>query len=128
MFLDKAIFQRVSVATLLTYKHNNILLEGRSIKMANTLAKKAGIADTVSILKLLSTRLKQTFQLKKKIWRQLVKVVVYLDEHKNKEYPKAVPLKNAVDCKIPSSVFFKSSFVGILPFINSVNCKLKNNF
>lgn len=50
IFRDNAIFQNVSVATLLTYKHNNVLLDGLSIKIANTLDKNAGIADAVKML------------------------------------------------------------------------------
>lgn len=50
IFLDKAMFHKVSVATLLTYKHNKALREGLSIKIAKTLDKKAGIADAVKIL------------------------------------------------------------------------------
>lgn len=50
-FLDTAMFHTVSVATLLTYRHNKVLLEGLSISIENTLAKKAGKADTVSMLK-----------------------------------------------------------------------------
>lgn len=63
MFLDNAIFHRVSVATLLTYKHNNTLLEGRSIKIAKMLAKNTGMADTVNILKPLRSLLKITILL-----------------------------------------------------------------
>lgn len=50
MFRDKAIFHKVSVATLLTYKDNRVLLEGLSIKIENTLDKNAGRADTVTML------------------------------------------------------------------------------
>lgn len=39
------------MATLLTYRQSNVLLEGLSIKMANTLDRKAGKNDTVSKLK-----------------------------------------------------------------------------
>lgn len=51
-FLDLAIFHNVSVAILLTYKHNNTRRLGLSISIENTLDKKAGIADTVNTLKL----------------------------------------------------------------------------
>lgn len=59
MFLDLAIFHKVSVATLLTYKHNNVLRLGLSIKIEKTLDKKAGIADTVKMLKFPSALLKK---------------------------------------------------------------------
>lgn len=49
--LAKAMFQAVSVATLLTYKHNNVRLDGRSMSMEKTLERKAGAADTVKMLK-----------------------------------------------------------------------------
>lgn len=58
-FLDFAIFHSVSVAILLTYKHNKTLLLGRSINMENTLDKNAGIAETVNILKFPKIFLKQ---------------------------------------------------------------------
>lgn len=51
MFRERAIFHTASVAILLTYKHNNNLLDGLSIKIANTLERKAGIPDTVKKLK-----------------------------------------------------------------------------
>lgn len=57
-FLDLAIFHNVSVATLLTYKHSNVLRLGLSIKIEKTLAKNAGIAETVNILKCPNTLLK----------------------------------------------------------------------
>lgn len=56
-------FHTVSVATLLTYKHSNTLRDGRSINIAKTLAKNAGMADTVKILKFPNVRLKNTLLL-----------------------------------------------------------------
>mgnify|MGYP005984673221 FL=1 len=52
MLRDSAMFQRVSVATLLTYKHRRVLREGRSMRMAKTLERKAGRKDTERMLKL----------------------------------------------------------------------------
>jgi hypothetical protein len=51
IFLDSAMFHNVSVATLLTYKHNKVLLDGLSIRIEKTLDRKAGIADIVKMLK-----------------------------------------------------------------------------
>lgn len=52
---DLAIFHKVSVATLLTYKAKRVLLLGLSISIAKTLERNAGMADTVKMLKLPNT-------------------------------------------------------------------------
>lgn len=65
-FLDLAMFHNVSVATLLTYKHNNILRLGLSINIEKTLDKNAGIADTVNILKFPRIFLKQHHKINEK--------------------------------------------------------------
>lgn len=100
IFRHTAMRNKVSDATFVTYKVNKFLRDGLSTRIATKLAINDGTNAMERKLKLPTSALR---------------------EQSDNEKMKALAVRNAVDCKIPRSVFFNFWALGILRCINKLN-------